>query len=161
MNQANTKQTFAAMREGCRTSAKEGSQQREPVPSNNESYKGIYSYSDIRIPEREIETEVSRGFKGRRKGRFLKGPIPMPLISTAAKRPGQSLALYLAIHHQTALTGKQLVTLPSSLLIEMGINKDAKARGLRQLENAGLIRVERVRGRSVRVSLNIPNAEAV
>ena len=157
MNWANTKPTFATTRGWCRTDEKEGSQQREPVPSNNESYKEIFSYSNIRTPEREIETEVSRQFKGRRKGRFLKGPIPMPLISAAAKLPGQSLALYLAVHHQTALTGKQVVTLPSSLLVEMGINRDAKARGLRHLESAGLIRVERVQGRSVRVSLNMPD----
>jgi len=157
MNQANTSQTFATMRGWCRTNAKEGSQQCEPVPSNNESYKDIFFNSNIGNTEREIETEVSRGFKRRHKGRFLKGPIPMPLIAAAAKLPGQSLALYLAVHHQTALAGKQQVTLPSGLLVEMGINRDAKARGLRHLENAGLIRVERVRGRSVRVSLSIPH----
>jgi len=104
--------------------------------------------------EREIPTEVSRRSKIRRQGRFLKGPIPLPLIAIAAKLPGQSLALYIAIHHQTALTGKPMVTLPSSLLVDLGISRDAKARGLRNLEKAGLVQVDRSRGRSARVGLS-------
>jgi hypothetical protein len=77
----------------------------------------------------------------------------MHLIAQAAKLPGRALALYLAVHHQTTLTGKALVTLPSNLLTELGISRDAKARGLRHLEQAHLIQIERSCGRSVRVSL--------
>jgi len=158
MSQANTDPaTFAAMRPWCSTDATVGSQQREPVSSNNESYKEI-SLDNIWINEKEVETRASRSAKNRRHGRFLKGPIPMVLISAAAKLPGQSLALYLAVHHQTALTGKPMVTLPSGLLDEMGIGRDAKARGLRHLENAGLVVVERLRGRSARVGLSVAAA---
>jgi hypothetical protein len=41
--------------------------------------------------------------------------MPQIVLATpdkAAKLPGQALALYLAVHHQTALTGKALATLP-------------------------------------------------
>jgi len=148
--------TVAPVRGWCRISATVLSHQREPVPSNNESYNDIYN--NIVSPiEKEIETDVSRQSKVRHRGRFLKGPIPMHLIARAAKLPGQALALYLAVHHQTALTGKALVTLPSALLDELGISRDAKARGLRRLQQARLIEIERSCGRSVRVGLTTVN----
>jgi hypothetical protein len=157
-SQANTHPTtFAPMRGWRRTDAKVPSHQREPVPSNNISYKNISNNINESNNEKEIETEVSRQSKVRYNGRFLKGPIPIHLIATAAKLPGQALALYLAVHHQTTLTCKDLVTLPSSLLAELGISRDAKARGLRHLEQASLIRIERSCGRSVRVGLTTAN----
>jgi DNA-binding MarR family transcriptional regulator len=106
-----------------------------------------------RIGEVEIETEVLRRARARHRGRFLKGPIPLPQIAAAARLPGQALALFLAVHHQTALTKKTIVTLPRGLLTDFGISPGAKARGLRQLEEAGLVRVERSRGRAARVGI--------
>jgi hypothetical protein len=107
----------------------------------------------LALAEREIETAASRATAARRRGRFLKGPILMRDIGEANKLPGQALAVLLAVHHQTALTGKPAVTLPRGLLGMLGISKDAKARGLHELEQAGLIRVHRPRGRSARVEL--------
>jgi hypothetical protein len=103
--------------------------------------------------ETEVETEALRRDKPRRSMRFLKGPIPMQEIATAAKLPGQSLAVLLAVHHQTTLTGKSMVTLPSGLLNDLGTNRDAKGRALRLLEEVGLIHVERSKGRAARVGL--------
>jgi hypothetical protein len=165
MSQANTSSsqanshptTIAPVRGWCRIGATVLSHQREPVPSNRESYNDIYNNIIVSPIEREIETEVSRQSKVRHKGRFLKGPISMHLIAKAANLPGQALALYLAVHHQTTLTCKDLVTLPSNLLAELGISRDAKARGLRHLEQASLIRIERSCGKSVRVGLITAN----
>jgi len=94
-----------------------------------------------RIQELEVETSLVRQAKSRRSERFLKGPIPLKEITTAACLAGKSLALLLAIHHRIDLTGKTPITLPSNLLSELGISRDAKARGLKYLEQAGLIRV--------------------
>lgn len=158
MSQANSHPTtIAPVRGWCRIGATVLSHQREPVPSNRESYNDIYNNIIVSPIEMEIETDVSRQSKVRHKGRFLKGPIPMHLIAKAAKLPGQALALYLAVHHQTSLTGKALVTLPSALLTELGISRDAKARGLRYLQQACLIEIERSSGRSVRVGLTTAN----
>lgn len=105
------------------------------------------------IAETEIETGF--GLKPRRiQERFLKGPILIRNIASASKLPGKSLGLYLALHHQTALTGKQCVTLPKALLSQLGISRDAKARALKQLHEAGLVRVENRRGRAARVELH-------
>ena len=77
----------------------------------------------------------------------------MPAISQASCLGGRALAVYLAIHHQTALTGRHIVTLPRALLNDLGVDKDAKARALHLLEDAGLIGTERLKGRAARCSL--------
>jgi DNA-binding MarR family transcriptional regulator len=74
-------------------------------------------------------------------------------IGAAARLPGQALALFLALHHQTALTGKPIVTLPAKLLTDLGVSRDAKARGLKALEQAGLVYVSRSRGKAARIEL--------
>lgn len=105
------------------------------------------------IAEVEVKTGLVRQSRIRRGERFLKGPISMPDIATAARLPGQALAVFLAVHHQTALTKKSLVTLPATLLGELGISRDAKARALRVLEGAGLVTVARTKGRNARIQL--------
>ena len=105
------------------------------------------------IQEIEAETAFSRRRRERHNGRFVRGPLPLNQVMAAARLPGKALAVWLAVHHRTALTGKQMVTLPESLLAGFGIGKDAKARALQQLEQAGLVRVERESGRTTRVGL--------
>jgi hypothetical protein len=142
---------------GFRADATAASHPCDTGSSNNASNKISSEISALlqpsRICEVEIETMVSRAAGIRRLGRFLKGPIPMWELAMAARLPGQALSLLLVVHHQTALTGKAMTTLPNSLLTQFAIGKDAKARSLRQLEDAGLIRVVRSRGRSARVGL--------
>jgi DNA-binding MarR family transcriptional regulator len=109
------------------------------------------SWENIR--ETEVATKLVRKTKNRRLDRFLKGPIPIKEIATAARLPGKALALLLAIHHRIDLTGKAIITLPSGLLAELGISRDGKARGLNKLEQAGLIRVTRSSGRAAQIEL--------
>jgi hypothetical protein len=107
-----------------------------------------------RIKETEVQTSFTRQSSIRRGERFLKGPIPLREIAAAARLSGKALALLLLIHHQTDLTGKPVVTLPSKLLSDLGISRGAKARGLALLENTGLITVTRSRGRGARIQLS-------
>jgi hypothetical protein len=105
------------------------------------------------IKETEVETDLVRQSKIRRGERFLKGPMPLRHIATAACLPGHALALFLAVHHQIALTGKPVVTLPARLLAELGISRGSKSRGLKALEQSGLITVARSKGRAARIQL--------
>jgi hypothetical protein len=86
------------------------------------------------IKETEVETDLVRQSKIRRGERFLKGPIPLKDIAAAACLPGHALALFLAVHHQTALTGKPVVTLPARLLAELG-KAEAPSRGVYKSSN--------------------------
>jgi DNA-binding transcriptional ArsR family regulator len=106
------------------------------------------------IVETEVETSVSRQKSQRLNERFLKGPIPLRHLAKAAKLPGQSLSVYLAIHHQTALSKREQVTLPKHLLGQFGVSRDAKARAMNELSKAGLVVLNKQKGRSSRVSLS-------
>jgi hypothetical protein len=105
------------------------------------------------IDESEIETDWSRGKKARVQGRFLKGPIPFAHLTVAAKLPGHALNVLLATYHQTALTGKEWVTLPKGLLSDLGVSRDAKSRALGHLQTAGIVEVKNDRGKPARVRL--------
>jgi hypothetical protein len=130
------------------------SRARDAVPSNIESNISYHDGGNEPLTgEIEVETEALIRARRRLDRRFLKGPIPLRQIATAARLPGQALALLLAVHHQTALTRKAVVTLPKGLLSYLGVSRDAKARSLRALEVAGLLQVERRVGRSARVSI--------
>jgi hypothetical protein len=118
------------------------------------------SYTGKPLPSGEREIDVgwrpsSRpGQKSRQ--RFLKGPIPVGQIAAISQLPGKAFVLWLLIRHRIDLTGKPKVTLPSELLRECGIGKDAKADGLRRLAEAGEVEVEYRPGHSASVSLRYP-----
>lgn len=105
------------------------------------------------VDEIEVETTLSRRHGARLKSRFLKGPIPMTELWSAAQLPGQALALYLAIRHQSDISGSAVVALPATLMDRFGIGKDAKSRSLKNLCAAGLVSVEQKPGHSARVRL--------
>jgi DNA-binding transcriptional ArsR family regulator len=66
---------------------------------------------------------------------------------------GSCLALLLAIHFRRAVTESEAVTLPSGFLAEFGIDKSAKQRGLKRLEEAKLIDVRRIPGNTAVIEL--------
>jgi hypothetical protein len=105
------------------------------------------------INETEVQTDLLLRSKITRGKRFLKGPIPLNDIAAASRLPGQALAIFLAIHHQTALTGRPLVTLPVNLLAHLGISRGSKSRGLKALEQSALITVVRSKGRAAKIQL--------
>jgi DNA-binding MarR family transcriptional regulator len=105
------------------------------------------------MAEVEVETSWVSQAKVRQKERFLKGPIPLARLQQAATLPGKALATYLAVLHQRDLSGRVIVTLSAALLTSFGIDRDAKARALRALEQAGLIAVEHAPGRSARIKI--------
>src|SRR5262249_26969035 len=115
-----------------------------------------YQFQD-EIKAAEIETGLTKRTKARRTARFLKGPIPLPDMATASRLSGRSLALFLAVHHQIALTGKDAVTVPSKFLSNLGISRSTKARCLKLLERTDLVTITRLKGRAVRIELKNAN----
>ena len=109
----------------------------------------LQTSTDTDIPVREIETEATL----RRRRRYVRGPLPLAEVCAAARLPGKALAVWLLAHHRMRITGKTMVTLPSSLLEEAGIDRNAKARALSNLERNGLVEVRRQRGRTPLISL--------
>ena len=85
---------------------------------------------------------------------YLRGPIPLAWLATAARLPGQSLAVGVGLWHLAGLRRtQQHLALSTERLGSFGVSKYAKDRALRHLIAAGLVTVERKKGRSPRVSL--------
>ncbi len=89
-----------------------------------------------------------------RKGeRFLKGPIPLSWLETAAALPGRSLHAGIALWYAAGLTRSASVPLSNISGLRFGLDRNAKYRALGWLEGAGLITVERKLGRAPVVTL--------
>lgn len=95
----------------------------------------------------------SPNIKQNRKSWFLKGPIPLLWLQVAAKLPGKSLNVGIALWFLSGLTKKRTVALKSSHLIKFGVCRGAKQRCLASLEKAGLVLVKRKRGKSPEVTI--------
>jgi hypothetical protein len=74
-------------------------------------------------------------------------------MAIISQLPGKAFELWLLIRYRTDLTGKSEIALPSELLKEWGIRRDAKADGLRRLVEAGEIQIEHQQGHSAKVKL--------
>jgi DNA-binding transcriptional ArsR family regulator len=96
--------------------------------------------------------------KGDKRGRFLRGPIPMNWLVLAGHLPGSALLLGLHIWYLSGLKGKNAspVLLNLSRQGELGLSRTTASRALQALKRAGLVEVELKPGRAPRVSLVIP-----
>ena len=85
---------------------------------------------------------------------YLRGPIPLAWLETAARLPGQALAVGVALWYLAGLRStQQHLSLSTERLASFGVSKYAKDRALRHLTAASLVMVDRKKGRSPRVSL--------
>ena len=89
-----------------------------------------------------------------RKGeQFLWGPIPWLWVSAAAKLPGRALHVSLVLWRLAGIKKDCNVRWEPSAGKYLGVNRWAAHRGLAALERAGLVAVERRRGRSPIVTI--------
>jgi hypothetical protein len=84
---------------------------------------------------------------------FLKGPIPQIWLSRAASLPGKSLHVGLSVWFLAGMTKSRSVRLSARVSRAFGVDRHAKYRALRWLEDAGLVTVVRRSGCSPIVTL--------
>ena len=84
---------------------------------------------------------------------FLKGPVPLGWLAQAACLPGKALHVGVFLWFLAGLKNTCVVLLANGRLSGFGVNRSAKYRALNSLEAAGLVSVQRRRGRSPRVTL--------
>ena len=87
---------------------------------------------------------------------FLKGPIPMDWLSSAARLPGKALNVALAIRWLDGMNGGQPIKLTAKSLERLNVSQDAYRDGLRRLEKAGLVSVTRKPGQRPTVLVRQP-----
>lgn len=79
---------------------------------------------------------------------FIRGPIPLWWVTTAATLPGKALAVGLALWYRKGLTKSDMVRPSWKLWAKFGIGRQAAYRALRHLETAGLVTVVRSVGKN-------------
>lgn len=94
------------------------------------------------------------------KGKFVRGPIPLSMIKAAIDAGrGKGLGVLMALLHRCWRKNTRRVCLSGQLLSTVGIQRHSGYRGLADLEDAGLVTVERRGGRSPMVTIIFPDWE--
>ena len=109
--------------------------------------------SHYRLTGKRVKRSSAQLPRPRAGERFLKGPIPMDWLSTAARLPGKSLHVAIAVWFTASLNKSATVPLSNLAGLPFGLDRNAKYRALAWLEEAGLIEVERKLGRAPIVTL--------
>ena len=104
-------------------------------------------------PRQAVVQWLSRPRKGEH---FLKGPVPLPWLETAARLPGRSLHAGVALWYVAGLTRSPTIPLSNIAGGKFGLDRNAKYRALAWLECAGLVRVDRKLGRAPVVTIVLP-----
>ena len=113
--------------------------------------------TDLAIPNKRVRLNraTNKWEDAPNKPLFLKGPIPLPWLSEAAKLTGKAINLALAIQWLVGMSGGKPVKITAKALELFAISKDAYRDGLKRLESAGLVKVERYTGARPLVSIII------
>jgi len=75
--------------------------------------------------------------------KFLKGPIPWRWLCASTQLPGKAAIVGLGLWHLVGMRGNYTVSLSNQLLKQLGVDRSAKTRGLKRLEEAGLVIIHR------------------
>lgn len=84
---------------------------------------------------------------------FLRGPIPWRWLEAAARLPGRAFVVGVVLWHLAGLRRHRTVRLTPSKTRSLGLSPRVTRRGLKALEGASLIAVDRHRGRSPDVTI--------
>ncbi len=99
---------------------------------------------DYQIPTRPAPLVVEGARKARKvRGEYLRGPIPLSWLTRACVLGESSVKVALAVWFAKGVQRADVVTLTTSLMARFGGTRKAKRSGLKALEDAGLIAVER------------------
>jgi hypothetical protein len=117
---------------------------------------------DKNIPAKRIRLDSSSGqyIDAPLSVPFLKGPIPMAWLNAAAKLPGKTLNVGIAIWWLAGMSKNTSFKITGKALDQLGVSRDAASDGLRRLEENGLILVKRLPGQRSTVEI-LPVAQGV
>lgn len=85
---------------------------------------------------------------------LLIDPPPLVWLSTAARLPGKSLHVAVALWFMSGLQKSRVIALSNVVSARFGLDRNSKYRGLAWLEQAGLVTIRRKLGRAPVVTLH-------
>ena len=109
--------------------------------------------TDYAITNEQATVLAKTKRRKRRASWFLSGPISGDWLQRAASLSGRALHLALTIRHMANLQKRTTIFLERKWCERFGVTPRSEDRNLARLELAGLIRVERRRGRRPRVTV--------
>ena len=113
--------------------------------------------SDRHVPVKRLQLEVASNtlVVAPKKELFLRGPVPLEWLTVAAKLPGKTINVALALWWRHGMAKDKPFKLTQMALKAMNVERDAERMGLARLEQAGLIQVERKPGQRPTISMVI------
>ena len=111
--------------------------------------------SDKNIPVKRVRHDSSTGkyIDAPLSAPFLKGPIPMAWLNVAAKLPGRTLNVGIAIWWLAGMSKTTAFKITGKALHQLGVSRDATSDALKRLEENGLILVKRSPGQRPTVEI--------
>jgi DNA-binding transcriptional ArsR family regulator len=128
---------------------------------SNHNNRGSWDPSSLRIGPGDVPSKKAAIRTGRRissvRGKFIAGPVDVNWLSQARKLGVTPLWVGLCLWFLRGLKRSDNFIVSNLIMKEWDVLPDAKRRGLRSLEKAGLITIERRGRRSPRVTLLVIN----
>jgi len=111
--------------------------------------------SDLHIPVKRLQLSDATGtlVAAPKTKPFLRGPIPLEWLGEAAKLPGKTINVAIALWWRYGMAKGKPFKLTRMALKILNVKRDAASAGLARLEQAGLIQVERKPGQRPIVSI--------
>ncbi len=107
---------------------------------------------DDQVPCKKIAPGKAGTLKGGRA--FIKGPIDLEWMSTAAHLPGKAVNVALALCWLSGMNrSKEGLKLTNKIYESFNVSRPTASKALNSLEDAGLVKVEREPGRKNRVAI--------
>ena len=107
------------------------------------------------VPVKRLQLDASTGklVESPKAALFLRGPIPLDWLGSAAALPGKTLHVGIALWWLHGMAKGKPFKLTQKALLTLNVERDAASAALVRLEQAGLIRVERKPGQRPAVSM--------
>ena len=109
----------------------------------------------LSLPDKKVQGFLSSNLPPRHKRgeKFLKGPIPWKWLCRAAVLCGKAFQVAIAIWFLAGVHKRREIKLSGQAVEDLGVSRYACYRGLKLLEKAGLISVQRAPGRKAIVTI--------
>lgn len=111
------------------------------------------SDSDIPVRRLQLDAVTGRLTVSPNKVLFLKGPIPLEWLGRAAKLPGKTINVAIALWWRHGMANGKPFKLTQMSLKYLCVERDAASDGLVRLEQAGLIKIEKSSGQRPTISI--------
>lgn len=108
---------------------------------------------DVRVKRLQFDATTGKLVESPKAAIFLRGPIPLDWLGSAAALPGKTLHVGIALWWLYGMAKGNPFKLTQKALRTLNVERDAASAALVRLEQAGLIRVVRKPGQRPMVSL--------